>query len=118
MHALTMGHIDPDAVLDRNTVVREALDMRIVGRLFRDLGEADTEDRWRLGGCKVEFYDGYIAVPWLGGGTNYVAEEFALQLHRETGCVLADREHGRLIAPEQLQGLNGHAVATQEATVR
>jgi len=84
MHALTMGHIDPDAVLDRNTVVREALDMRIVGRLFRDLGEADTEDRWRLGGCKVEFYDGYIAVPWLGGRTNCVAEEFALQLHRET----------------------------------
>ncbi len=27
----------------------------------------------RLGGSKVEFYEGYIAVPWLGGGTNYVA---------------------------------------------
>jgi len=113
IHALTMGHIDPDAVRSRKAVVRQPLDMSTVERLLRELGEADTEGRWRLGGSKVEFYDGYIAVPWLGGGTNYVAEEFALRLHRQTGCVLADREHGCVIKPEQLHGLNGLAQANR-----
>jgi len=31
-------------------------------------------------------------------------------LHRETGCLLADREHGRLIEPAQLQGATDKAV--------
>jgi hypothetical protein len=113
IHALTMGHIDPDAVCSRKAVVRQPLEMSIVERLISELGEADAEGRWRLGGSRVEFYEGYIAVPWLGGGTNYVAEEFAVRLQEETGCVLADREHGRVIEFEQLQGLKGLAGAAQ-----
>jgi hypothetical protein len=33
---------------------------------------------------------------------------------RETGCVLADREHSRIIEPEQQEGLNGAAVAASD----
>jgi hypothetical protein len=113
IHALTMGHIDPDGVRSRKAVVRQPLDMSIVERLLRELGEADAEGRWRLGGSKVEFYEGYIAVPWLGGGTNYVAEEFARRLQEETGCVLADREHSRVIESKQLRGLKGLASVAQ-----
>src|SRR5260370_5342 len=113
IHALTMGHIDPDAVRFRKAVVRQPLDMSIVERLLSELGEADAEGRWRLGGSKVEFYEGYIAVPWLGGGTNYVAEEFARRLQEETGCVLADREHSRVIESQQLQELQGLAGVAQ-----
>jgi hypothetical protein len=118
IHALTMGHIDADAVGHRRAAVRQPLDMGIVERLLGELGEADVEGCWRLGGSKVEFYEGYIAVPWLGGGTNYVAEEFALRLQRDTACVLADREHGRVIAPEQLQGVKGLQGAVPEKSGR
>jgi hypothetical protein len=35
-----------------------------------------------------------VACPWwVGGHCNRVAEEFALQLQKETGCVLTEREH-------------------------
>jgi len=47
-----------------------------------------------------------------------VAEEFALQLQKETGCVLADREHSQVIEPDQLQGLNRQATAAGEARGR
>jgi len=50
-----------------------------------------------------------VILPWLGRTANLVAEEFAIRLHRETGCSLADREHGRLIEPAQLQGAKDKA---------
>ena len=60
IHALTMGHIDPEAVRSRTAVVRQPLNMGTVESLLRELGEADTEGRWRLGGSKVEFYNGSV----------------------------------------------------------
>jgi hypothetical protein len=44
---------------------------------------------------------------------NYVAEEFARRLQEETGCVLADREHRRVIESKQHQGLRGLAGVAQ-----
>jgi hypothetical protein len=102
-----MGHIDPASVGQRKAVVRQPLDLGIVERLLGELREVDAEGCWRLGGSKVEFHEGYIVVPWMGGGINHVAEEFALRLQQETACVQADREHGRVIAREQLQGMKG-----------
>ena len=43
---------------------------------------------------------------------------YALQLQEETGCVLADREHSRVIEPDQLQGLNRPATASRESRGR
>jgi len=117
LHNLTLGHLDPEAVSNRMAVVLRPLEEGIVGQILRQLGERDAEGRWRLGGRKVELRDGYVVVPWLGGGANCVSEEFALRLHRVTGCLLADREHGRIIAPEQLKGLDGRTAATQAAGV-
>jgi hypothetical protein len=42
IHALTMGHIDPDAVGQRKAIVRQPLDMGIVERLLGELGEIAT----------------------------------------------------------------------------
>jgi hypothetical protein len=54
----------------------------------------------------------------VGGYCNRIAEEFAVRLHEETGCVLADREHSRIIEPDQLQGLNRPATAIPETRGR
>ena len=68
------------------------------------LGGTDAGGEPTLGGWKVRFEEGCVILPWLGGKVNRVAEEFAIRLHRQTGCSLADREHGRLIEPSQLLG--------------
>ena len=115
LHNLTIGHLDPSAILhDRKALVRRRLDMAVVWRLLTELGEHTTEGEWRLGAGKVELRDGYLVIPWMGHGTTRLSEEFALRLRQETGCLLADREHCRLVDPEQLQGLNGQAVTMEE----
>jgi hypothetical protein len=105
LHNLTIGHLDTAAIQqDRKAVVLKPLPTEIVQRLLAELGARDADGRWLLGRGKVEFRDGYLVVPWLGHGTTQLSEEFALRMQRETGCVLADREHSRIVAPEQLQG--------------
>jgi hypothetical protein len=119
IHILTMGHLDPSAVIRRQAIVLKPLDMGIVHRLLQELGATDKQGRPTLEGVPVEIRDGTIACRWwVGGHRNRLAEEFALRLQKETGCVLADREHSRIIEPEQLQGLNGQAVATQQVSGR
>jgi len=119
IHRLTLGHLDPAAITqDGGAVVFKSLDMSAVRRLLAELGVVDAQGGWTLDDDEVKIHDGYIVVPWQGGWRNRAAEEFALRLQQETGCLIADREHGRVIEPEQLQGLKGAAVATQETQAR
>jgi len=119
IHRLTLGHLDPSAVTrDGGAVVSKPLDMSAVHRLLVELGHIDAHGGWKLDGDDVQFHDGYVVVPWQGGWRNLVAEEFALRLRQETGCKIADREHGRIIEPEQLQGLKRAAAATQRAPAK
>jgi hypothetical protein len=114
-----MGHLDPTAVSRRQAEVPRPLDMAIVDRLLRELGGTDERGRPTLEGAPVEIRDGTVACRWwVGGHCNRVAEEFALRLREETGCVLADREHSRVVEPAQLRGLNRQAVAPREAEGR
>jgi len=114
IHILTMGHLDPSAVRRRQVIVQKPLDMGIVNRLLSELGGRDVQGRPTLDGQRVEVSDGIVVCRWrVGGYRNRVAEEFALRLLRQTGCVLADREHSQVIEPEQLQGLSGQELATQ-----
>jgi len=118
IHILTMGHLDPSAVLRRQAIVLRPLEMDVVNRLVLELGGIDDRGRPTLDGVPVEITNGTVACRWwVGGHCNRVAEEFALRLQKETGYVLADREHCRIVEPEQLQGLNGHAVASRQARV-
>jgi hypothetical protein len=119
IHILTMGHLDPTAVGRRQAIVLRPLDMGIVNRLLQELGGTDEQGRPTLDDVPVEIKDGTVACRWLiGGYCNLVAEEFALRLQKETGCVLAAREHSRVIEPDQLQGLNQQATATPVARGR
>jgi len=119
IHILTMGHLDPAAVGRRQAIVLRPLDMGIINRLLQELGGTDEQGRPTLDGVPVEIKDGTVACRWLiGGYCNRVAEEFALQLQQATDCVLADREHSRVIEPEQLQGLNRQVPATREGRGR
>lgn len=104
LHNLTIGHMDTTLVAERGSRVLKPLDGRIVGRHLEALGRHAGE-RWTLGGGNVEFRDGCVVVPWLGGDANRTAEEFALRLQRDTQCQIIDREHGRPIEPGQLTGL-------------
>jgi hypothetical protein len=108
LHRLTIGHLDPDAVQRRQTVPTKALEMDVVHRLLDELGEKDAEGHVTLGGCKVRFHNAAVSCLWMGGKTNDVAEEFALRMNRETGCLLADVDCGRVVDPGKLAGLNGH----------
>jgi hypothetical protein len=107
IHDITAGHFEPEAVIELNETIFRPIDMRIVRRLLRELGATDADGDPTLDGWKVRFERGCVIVPWLGGRTNYVAEEFAIRLQRETGCTLADREHGRVIDPQKLTGMPG-----------
>ena len=115
LHRLTIGHLDPAAVERRQTVPTKALEMEVVHRLLDELGERDAEGRVTLGGCRVRFHNAAVSCHWMGGTTNNVAEEFALRMSRETGCLLADVDCGRVVDPEQLAGLNGQRSAVTPA---
>jgi hypothetical protein len=114
-HALTVGHFDTAAIVrDRKIVVLAPLDMAIANRLLDELGDTDAEGRPTLGDCPVEFHDGSLCcLWWVGGWCNRALEEFVLRLQRETGCLIADREHGRIVEPGQLQGLKGEVAAAR-----
>ena len=116
IHILTMGYLEPAAVGRRQAIVLRPLDMGIVNRLLQELGGTDEQGCPTLDGVPVEIKDGTVACrSWVGGYCNRVAEEFALRLQKESGCVLADREHSRVIEPDQLQGLNRQAPAAHGA---
>jgi hypothetical protein len=118
IHRLTLGHLDPDAITrEGRAVVLKPLDMELVRRLLSELGESDRDGRWTLDGDDVTVHDGYVIVPWQGGWRNRIAEEFALRLEDQTGCVIADREHGRLVEPSQLEGLKNASATEEEVRV-
>ena len=112
IHRLTLGHFDPSAIRDRVMDLKRPLDMPVVSRLLAELGDVDDRGCWTLDGEGVRFHDGTIVIPWQGGWINRVAEEFALRLNRETGCLIADREHGRVIDPGKLMGMAEKETAT------
>jgi len=120
LHNLTIGHLDPDAIVtERRIAVLRPLEMDTVNRLLKELVGIGMDGSPKLESGKVDFRDGYLVCPWrIGGWHNRTAEEFALRLQQETGCVLADREHSRIIEPKQLLGWNGAAMAAQEDWAR
>jgi hypothetical protein len=111
IHNLTIGHLDPDAINERCAIVLEPLDPCIVAKHLSALGKHDGTG-WTLDGMPVEEKDGYVICRWLvGPRRNLVAEEFALRIQQDTGCLIADREHYRVVEPGQLEGLMGREKA-------
>jgi hypothetical protein len=120
LHNLTIGHLDPAPIVsERRVVVLRPLETDAVDRLLKEFGALDQDGSPRREGGKVEFREGYLVCPWrIGGWHNRTAEEFVLRLQQATGCILADREHSRIIQPEQLQGLRGPALAARGDSAR
>jgi hypothetical protein len=110
-----MGHLDPAAAERRQTVLVKALEMDVVRRLLAELGEEDAEGDVTLGGCKIKFQNAALSCLWKGATTNRVVEEFALRLNRETGCLLADVDCGRVVDPEELVGLSAQGAQVTPA---
>jgi hypothetical protein len=115
IHDLTIGHLDPTGIPERRRTVLRPLEMDVVNRLLKELGGTDPEGNPTLDGVRVQFEDGYVVVPWLGGWTNRISEEFALKMQRETGCLIADLGHRCVIEPQHLHGLNTATVTTRDA---
>jgi hypothetical protein len=121
LHRLTIGHLVRGAVERRQTVPTRALEMDVVHHLLAELGEKDAEGNVTLGGSPVKFENAAVSCIWKVGRTNRVAEEFALRMQEETGCVVADVGGYRVIDPGELIGLNGRAThprADQDARSR
>jgi hypothetical protein len=91
IHYLTLGHLDPEALLGCAAVAITPLDETTVRGVMAEFP-----------GIRAESKDGYLVLPWHGLGTVEVSEAFALRLHELTGCLIADRRNGRLIKPEAL----------------
>jgi hypothetical protein len=102
IHKLTIGHLDVEALKDGRLVVLRPLNMSVVTRLLKEIGQVSEDGGATLGGHTVEVKDGYIICPWLMPLRNPSTETFAKRLHHETGCVIADAKRREIIAPEQL----------------
>jgi hypothetical protein len=113
---LTHERLDAVLTLRRTLYTARLLDMASVERLLRELGERDGQGRPTLDGEPVEIHAGYLTCRWLGGRPNRVLEEFALRLQHESGCLLADREHGRVVEASELRGLERQAHPTRRGS--
>src|SRR5438445_6310776 len=102
IHKLTLGHFDVDALKDRRLLILRPLDMSVVTRLLRELGNVSTDGRASLGGHAVEVKDGYIICPWLMAERVHATEEFARRLHQETGCILYDAARREVVTLEEM----------------
>src|SRR5262249_60944099 len=88
IHKLTVGHFDVEALKERRLVVLRPLDMTVVTRLLREVGQVDEQGLASLGGHAVEVKDGYLICPWLIAQRVLATEEFARRVHQGTGrCV-------------------------------
>jgi hypothetical protein len=97
-----MGHFDSEALKQRWLVVLRPLDMSVVTRLLREVGEVGEQGRPSLGGHAVEVKEGYIVCPWLMARRVLATEEFARRLQQETGCILYDAGRREIVTPEQM----------------
>ena len=101
IHKLTIGHFDVEALKDRRLVVLRPLDMSVVTRLLREVGQVSDDGQVTLGGHALEVKDGYVVCPWLMPRRNQPAEEFARRLQQETGCLLYDASRREILTPQQ-----------------
>ena len=96
IHELTIGHLDPTAILDRDAVALRPLDAEVVARVLAEFP-----------GLKVDRRNGYLIAPWHGRHDGERGEAFAATIQAETGCLVADRRNGRIV---------NLAVAAKEST--
>ena len=93
IHDLTIGHLDPAAIRDRQAVALRSLDPAKVARVLAEFP-----------GLKVEELDGYLVAPWHGREDGDRGEAFAARLQAETGCTVADRRNGRVVELKRVAG--------------
>jgi hypothetical protein len=114
IHRLTMGYLSLDALERRQAIAERPLDQAVVSRLLAELGGVNERGRPTLDGEPVENKDGVLTCRWwVAGYRNRVAEEFALRLQQETGCVLADVKRCQVVEPAELVGLKGESAGTE-----
>jgi hypothetical protein len=86
IHELTIGHLDPHAILNQVAVSVHPLDEPTVARVLVEFP-----------GLKIERRAGYVIAPWHGKEDGERGEAFAIRLRTETGCLVADRRNGRIV---------------------
>jgi len=97
LHDLTVGHLDPEAVRLGQLRVHRPLSSGAAAILARFVDSAGM-----IGGQPFVMTPEYIRLPWFRPARNRVAEQAALALAAEEGCILADVKNGRLVDPSQL----------------
>ena len=104
IHNLTIGHLDPDAIDERRAIVLEPLEPGLVRSTSGHWGGGTTPaGRWTA--CPSRKKTAIWSVAgWLVRGA-WSREEFAGEIQRDTGCLIADGEYYRLVEPCQLEGL-------------
>jgi hypothetical protein len=104
LHFLTAGYFDEAAVEQVQLQVLRPLDPQVLDRLLNQFRDRDTA-ALTFEGKPVTLKNGCVRVPWYSPGLNVTSLKFLLALHAETGCVMADLEHGRMQTPAYLATL-------------
>jgi hypothetical protein len=104
LHFLTAGYLDEAAAAHAELRVLRPLDARVLERLLNRFRDPDAEEL-TFERKAVTMQNGCVRVPWYMPRMNVTSIEFLLALQAETGCVIADVEHGRVQTPEYLQSL-------------
>jgi hypothetical protein len=109
IHRLTLGYLDPNAVVKGQTIVLRSLDMNLVQELLQEIGEVNEKGQVTLGGLPVQIDKDTVVCPWLVPGHNRKAEQFARRLTEETGCLMADIGSRKIVTVEAFLDHTSHA---------
>jgi hypothetical protein len=101
-HALTMGHLDVDAVGRGKVIVLRPLEPDVVERLVHEFGNVDECGQAWVGNLPVRFQDGFLTCPWPGT-QHPLVEDFARRLQAATGCLVADVQHRHIVKLDSLR---------------
>jgi hypothetical protein len=104
LHFLTAGHLDESAARQAQLRVLAPLDERILQRLLDEFRDQDSPE-FTFEQKPVLLKEGCVRCPWYMPRTNFTSIRFVLALHTATECVIADIEHGRIVAPAELSKL-------------
>lgn len=100
-HFLTVGHLDEDAVRQCRVAVLTPLDADVLERWLQQYRDPGTPDV-TFENTPVLLQDGAVRCTWYAPRLIATSIRFVLSLQAETGCVIADIEHGRVIPTDEL----------------
>src|SRR5262245_38524273 len=105
LHFLTAGHIDEAAAQRGELRILAPIDEAVFARLVDEYRDKPASNEINFEQKRVSLNQGSVRCPWYMPRINLTSIKFILALQAETGCVIADIEHGRIVTTAELSEL-------------